>query len=323
MATSAQEPSDTNAAAFNSLLKEGQASASPRPMLLPSFSKLAAISDNKPEEENDRENTVGEGHPEEFDTTGKQDSAQINGNLTPKCAKVLETAEVAEHILNYLSERDIVRCMRVNRGFKNIIRGSIKLQRRVFLAADHTPVVGLSLDRNLLGAKRPGSLAVNGGRDGILRSNRLLLSNLLIFASGNYRRSNEAQLLQLNLSINRCVKTYRSKPIPALGSLGEMLITRPLIKRTQTRFGDDYYAGRLFSVSSMRNLEVEGGVKVKHMVVSLNEFVQAANLLGSNINTAPRNGCMFVRLRDSYEVVDPNAWSFDTSSAPDDGADGR
>ncbi|KJX95482.1 hypothetical protein TI39_contig4111g00011 [Zymoseptoria brevis] len=172
MATSATGTSDPNAAAFVPLLKKGQASASPRPMLLQSFNKLAAISDNKFKEENDSRNAVSEGLPEKVDTTGEEVGAVTT------CAKVLAMTEMAEHVFNFLPEQDILRCMRVSRSFEDTIRGSIKLQRRVFLATDNTVLTGIAVKRQRFEGE--SSEAENGGRQGICANERLLRTNPFI-----------------------------------------------------------------------------------------------------------------------------------------------
>ncbi|KJX95485.1 hypothetical protein TI39_contig4111g00012 [Zymoseptoria brevis] len=91
----------------------------------------------------DAEDSGGEESGEEEVT-----DLQISPVNTPNCHKALETREICEQVLNTLSELEILRSLRVSRGFKATIKGSITLQRRILLASDYNTIVGKAISRD-------------------------------------------------------------------------------------------------------------------------------------------------------------------------------
>ena len=162
--------------------------------------------------------------------------------IVDRKAEVLLIPELLEHILSFLSTRDLFRAERVNRRFRDVIRGSTILKEKLWLAPNKVqePRRG-----------RPPSHAVIP-----LRCSGMSISYV---ASQNDDVSKEVRetldqskaLGTLTITITSC---EMSPILSGRDSLKQMSITQPPITQMSTRT-NIFRFGRLRSIGSMSRPE--------------------------------------------------------------------
>ncbi|SMR58042.1 unnamed protein product [Zymoseptoria tritici ST99CH_3D1] len=228
-----------------------------------------------------------------------------NSPTQSKCHKVLNTTEILEHILtNLSSERDLLRCIRVSTSFKNTIRGSIKLQRSLFLAADDTILTGIAVKRQRIN-EGESSKAKHGGRQGIPPTERLLRTNPFIIRPLPAEPYGEDQYADFSSNLK---KYFDHKDNGVDLSIGEMFLTQPPVSNVRLAFG---WWGLEHSQISRQTvwlgLQHDGeGVKVKDVKKCFEAYLKKSHpIMGSRFQDALKGRHdVALKVRDGYEVMD-------------------
>ncbi|KAF1991301.1 hypothetical protein K402DRAFT_174980 [Aulographum hederae CBS 113979] len=98
----------------------------------------------------------------------------VAANGTPsKCSEAFAIVELLEHVLISLPEAEVLKCLRVNKFWKNVIMGSIKLQRKLFIV----PIEGDTADNDTkegpVHAKKQRLIGKSSGSGDEIRTPRL------------------------------------------------------------------------------------------------------------------------------------------------------
>ncbi|SMR55666.1 unnamed protein product [Zymoseptoria tritici ST99CH_1A5] len=261
--------------------------------------------------------------------TDEEKLHEDNAPTQCKCHKVLNTTEILEHILtNLSSERDILRCIRVSTTFKNTIRGSIKLQRRLFFAVDNTVLTGIAVKRQRIN-EGESSKAENGGRQGIPANERLLRTNPFIIRPLPAEPYGEDQYADFCPNL----KTYFDHRDDGVDlSIGEMFLTQPPVSNVRLAFGwwgsED---SQLVRQTVWLGLKSDGdGVKVKDVKKCFEAYLEKTHpVMMSRFQDALKGRHdVALKVRDGYEVMDLGpersnvVYTDDTMADDDDVEDG-